>query len=494
MHTTLFCWLGRTDIRASLGQEEGLGPIASAVTEYEFTSIQILTNYPPKESASFVEWLAGKTSSPINIVHKELSSPTNFTDIYRAAVDVLNTAGDIARSFHLSPGTPAMAAVWIILAKTSFPATLIESSRQQGVQTVSFPFAISAEFIPSLLKQPDSKLEKLSASLPPETSEFKDIIHCGDTMKRVVLQARKAALRSVPILIEGESGTGKELFARAIHSGGPRAGKPFLAVNCGAIPAELVESELFGHIKGAFTGATKDRKGHFEEADGGTVFLDEIGELPKAAQVKLLRVLQEGEVVKVGASHPVKVDVRIVAATNRDLLKEATEGRFRTDLFYRLAVAMLKLPPLRQREGDLSLLIDSLVAQVNNESVHEPGYRDKKISASAKNILLQHPWPGNVRELLNTIRRMAIWSEEEQLTSQDAKDAIIQQPPINEGILARPINRGVDLPEIMKEVAGHYLERAMAETNNNKTKAAMLLGLSNYQTLTNWLKKYGIKS
>lgn len=490
MRTTLFCWLGRTDIRASLGQEDGLGPIASAAKAYDFAEIRIISNYQPEESEPYTAWLRSMTPTPVVLAHKTLTSPTNFAEIYCAAKEELEQAAATGRTYHLSPGTPAMAAVWIILSKTTFPATLIESSREQGVKPVSLPFELAAEFIPTFLKQPDSTLKKLSATLPPVTPEFQDIIHCGESMQRVVLQARKVALRSVPVLIEGESGTGKELFARAIHSGGPRESQPFIAVNCGAIPSELVESELFGHIKGAFTGAAKDRKGHFEEAEGGTIFLDEIGELPKAAQVKLLRVLQEGEVVKVGSSHPVKVNVRIIAATNRDLLIEATEGRFRSDLFYRLAVTILKLPPLRQREGDLSLLIDSLMEQVNKDSVLEPGYKDKKISASAKNILLQHAWPGNVRELLNTIRRMAIWSEDEVLTEQDAQDAIIQHPVANQGILSRPIDNGIDLPEIMKEVGSHYLERAMTAANGNKTKAAKLLGLPSYQTLTNWLKKY----
>jgi transcriptional regulator with PAS, ATPase and Fis domain len=186
-------------------------------------------------------------------------------------------------------------------------------------------------------------------------------------MDRLIQRARRVAIRNVSVLIEGESGTGKELLARAIHRASPRKDRPFIAVNCGAIPAELVESELFGHEKGAFTGATQQRTGHFEAADGGTLFLDELGELPGPAQVKLLRTLQEGEVVRLGSSKPTKVDVRIIAATNRTLTEEIASGRFREDLFYRLAVAVLKLPPLRERSGDLGVLIDHLLAQVNRE-------------------------------------------------------------------------------------------------------------------------------
>ena len=191
-------------------------------------------------------------------------------------------------------------------------------------------------------------------------------------MVRLVEKAQQVALRNVPVLLEGESGTGKELFARAIHQHSPRRDEPFIAVNCGAIPQNLVESELFGHEKGAFTGANAPRKGHFESAHGGTLFLDEIGELPKDMQVRLLRVLQEGEVVRLGASRPISLDVRIVAATNRTLIEEVGEGRFREDLFYRIAVAYLKLPPLRERPGDLGLLIDHLIEQINRESEEQP--------------------------------------------------------------------------------------------------------------------------
>ena len=194
--------------------------------------------------------------------------------------------------------------------------------------------------------------------MPDEAPEFNDIIHRSEVMQRVILKARRIAPRSIPVLIEGESGTGKELFARAIHDASPRKEKPFVAINCGAIPAELVESELFGHEKGAFTGANTARAGHFEAAHQGTIFLDEIGELPKGMQVKLLRTVQEGEVKRIGATQARKVDIRIIAATNRNLIDEVAAGNFREDLFYRLAVAVIKLPPLRERAGDVSLLID----------------------------------------------------------------------------------------------------------------------------------------
>ena len=315
-------------------------------------------------------------------------------------------------------------------------------------------------------------------------------------MQRVVLKARRIAPRSIPVLIEGESGTGKELFARAIHDASPRKDKPFVAINCGAIPAELVESELFGHEKGAFTGATAARVGHFEAAHQGTIFLDEIGELPKEMQVKLLRTVQEGEVKRIGATKARQVDIRIIAATNRNLIDEVAAGSFREDLFYRLAVAVIKLPPLRERDGDVSLLIDQFLERINQESGNEPGYKQKKISASARNILLQHSWPGNVRELQNTLTRAAVWSVDEELGEEDIREALLPVPAAGKGkelILNQPLGEGINLPEIMKTVAVHYLERGLAETHGNKTKAAEILGLPSYQTLTNWLKKYGLE-
>jgi transcriptional regulator with PAS, ATPase and Fis domain len=272
-----------------------------------------------------------------------------------------------------------------------------------------------------------------------------------------------------------------------------RKKRPFIAINCGAIPSELLESELFGHEKGAFTGADRLRKGYFESADGGTLFLDEIGELPFFAQVKLLRVLQEGEVIRIGSSIPHKIDVRIIAATNRNLLEEIESKNFRADLFYRLAVAILKLPPLRDRSGDMGPLTDHFLEQINRENKDELGYKYKKISSDARNIMLQYSWPGNVRELMNTLQRAVIWSEEDILQAEDIRDAMV--PLITKSatdILNHPLGKGFNLPELISNISKHYLCRALAEAGNNKTKAAKLVGLPSYQTLTNWLRKYDL--
>jgi len=500
MKDVLLTWIGRTDLKAAEKDSKvGLGPIAQAIESRHFEHAYFLNNYPDDETSKYVCWIKSHSDVPISLHNVKLTSPTDFGEIYQSAVAIIEEAllahGKKSNlTFHLSPGTPAMAAVWILLAKTRYPAGLIESSLEQGVKTVSIPFDISADFIPALLQKSDERLERLSVGLPPETPEFKHIIHRSLQMQRVVAKARLIAMRSVPVLIEGESGTGKELLARAIHRASPRHDKPFIAVNCGAIPSELVESEFFGHKKGSFTGSTQDRKGYFEAAKGGTLFLDEIGELPLLAQVKILRVLQEKEVVRVGDTQPIIVDVRIIAATNRNLVQEVSSSRFRADLYYRLAVAVLLLPPLREREGDLSLLIDHFLDQINTESKGEPGYINKKLSAGARNIMLSYPWPGNARELFNVIHRALVWSSDEKITEDDIRE-ILPLSQVSESMepVKCSLKNGINLPEILANITREHLVLALKETDGNKTKAAKLLGLPNYQTFTNWLEKYGVR-
>ena len=239
------------------------------------------------------------------------------------------------------------------------------------------------------------------------TLTFRDIITRNSRMQAVLRTAEKAAASLIPVLVEGESGVGKELIARAIHGSGERRAKPFIAVNCGAIPDNLVESTLFGHEKGAFTGATDRHVGKFVEASGGTLFLDEVGELPPAAQVKLLRAIQEGQVDPVGGKKPIKVDVRIISATNRNLIADVKNGRFREDLFYRLHVFPITVPPLRERPEDIADLVRHFLIRF----AAEEGKRIRAVTGEALSLLNAHPWPGNVRQLENAVFRAVVLAD-----------------------------------------------------------------------------------
>lgn len=252
--------------------------------------------------------------------------------------------------------------------------------------------------------------EKLSMPLA-----FDEVVGSAPKFRAALAIAAKAARARVPVLIEGESGVGKEVVADAIHTASPRAKKPIIRVNCGAIPANLVESELFGHEKGAFTGAFERKIGRFQEADGGTLFLDEVGEMPFDAQVKLLRVLQSGEVHPVGARHAREVDVRVIAATNKTLLHEVEAGRFREDLYYRLNVVQVTIPPLRERVGDIPALARHLMARI----AEQPGLRQQGITDDAIALLSSYSWPGNVRQLQNALFRAAVLCDCDALTRAD---------------------------------------------------------------------------
>jgi transcriptional regulator with PAS, ATPase and Fis domain len=502
MQRVLVAWVGVTDLYGPENEAKGdLGPLAQAIASREFERVVLLEYFskPIHQDMlpTFVSWLSKRTDAPIETRTATLRGPTDFRGIYESAQQTCShiraTSANSRMVFHLSSGSPPMAAVWMLLGKTIFPAELIESSREQGVKTADIPFDLAVEFIPELLKGSDEKLRDQSTADSPTAPGFEDIIHRSQSMLRLLQRARRVAVHNVPVLIEGESGTGKELLAKAIHRASPRRNKPFIVVNCGAIPDGLVEAELFG-IEGKTATDVSARQGYFEAADEGTLFLDELGELPLSVQVKLLRVLQEHEVTRVGSRTPKKIDVRVVAATNRDIIREIEAGKFREDLFYRLAVAVLKLPPLRERYGDVGLLIDELLKAVNADNASVPGFSSKKLSAGARNLLLAHPWPGNVRELMLTLRRAAIWSDGSIISADDVRDSLLPIPHAqHQDVLGRPLGDGFNLKDLLKEVAQHYLVRAGAEADGNKTRTAELVGAKSYQTLTNWLRKYEVE-
>ena len=297
---------------------------------------------------------------------------------------------------------------------------------------------------------------------------FAGIIGRDPKMLELFDTIREVTEVHVPVLIQGESGTGKELVAAAIHDEGPLVDKPFVPVNCGALPEGVLESELFGHVKGAFTGAVRDRKGRFELADGGTIFLDEIGEIPGSTQVKLLRVLQEGIFQRVGGEEDIKVDVRVISATNKDLAKEVAEGRFREDLYYRLCVVPVYLPPLRERRNDIPILAEHLL----KKAVTGTGHDDITLSSEALDIMMDYDWPGNVRELENAIQHALVKCRDnvllpEHLPSNILKITMVAQLRPKKARKQRKYK--LDIERVWK---------TLAETGGNKIEAAHKLGVS----------------
>lgn len=520
----LVSWIGHTDLRcmaAALPEKkksefleligvatqagDEFGPLRTLINAESFDEIILLSNYPNSCNRAYEKWVG----VPVKIVSVELPVPTDYAQIYRVADGVLADvrrrvdAQEAELCFHLSPGTPAMAAVWLLLGKSRYPATLYQTFRGKAAKA-TIPFDITLDVVPELLRNPDAHLQHLAAQGPAEIAGFEQIAGDSRAIRLAVGRAKRAAVRGVPILLLGESGTGKEMFARAIHESSPRRSGNFVAVNCAAISRELLESELFGHVKGAFTGADANRAGAFQQADGGTLFLDEVGECDLAMQAKLLRVLQplpeQGPCSRVfrrvGDTKDTTADVRVIAATNRDLLAAVSAQAFREDLYYRLAVISIKLPPLRDRRGDIPSITERLLSQINRQfSKEEPGYVHKSISDAAIAFVKRHPWPGNVRQLFNALVQAAVMSESDVIERHDIEAALAELPgsaPASTDPLEKPLGADFNLETHLNDIHRHYLRRAMVESNGVKTRAARLLGIENYQTLDAQLKRLNV--
>ncbi len=312
---------------------------------------------------------------------------------------------------------------------------------------------------------------------------FDNFIGVSDAMKEVFSLIRQVADTTSTVLITGESGTGKELVARAIHAQSSRKNNPFVTVNCGALPETLLESELFGYMKGAFTGAVANRQGLFEAANGGTIFLDEISATTPALQIKLLRVLQEREFKRVGGTADIRVDVRVIAASNKDLPGEVARGTFREDLYYRLNVIPINLPPLRERKDDIPHLVEYfLKKKASGRSV-------KSLTPEALKILISYRWPGNVRELENVVERLSIMSSGDAIGSEHIPDAMRNFAPSPELVPLDIPDDGLDLEGLMRNAERTLLHKALQRTQGNKTEAAKLLGLS-FRSFRHKLQKY----
>jgi two-component system response regulator AtoC len=362
----------------------------------------------------------------------------------------------------------------------------IEAVQRGAYDYLAKPFQPSEVSLVIRKAREREQLRRKSALLQREVQHVvgrRPIVAASSAMMELLEVLERAAEYKATVLVTGESGTGKEVLARAIHTQSPRADEAFVAVNCGAIPENLLESELFGHSRGAFTGADRARRGLFVEAHGGTLFLDEIGELPPALQVKLLRVLQEEEVRPVGESKPRSVDVRIIAATSRNLEEEIAQGGFREDLYYRLDVIRLAVPPLRERREDIPVLVDHFIEHFRNEL----GRAVRGIHDEALDRLTRYAWPGNVRELENVIERAMILTDNDRITLADLPSAVADA----QGEASRaPLD--MNLRRARQRFEAEFIRKALASVNGNRTHAAKLLEIS-HRALLYKIKEYGLR-
>ncbi len=378
----------------------------------------------------------------------------------------------------------------IIITAQNTMANTIEAMKLGAFDYVAKPFDLEAvsRLVQRVLEMPPAASD--APRLTAETRQRFEIIGTTPAMQEIFKTIGRVAATDATVLIQGESGTGKELIARAIHSHSARAQGPFIALNCSAVPRDLLESELFGHERGAFTGATEQRPGVFEVASDGTLFLDEIGDMPLELQVKLLRVLQERELTRLGSREVIHVNCRIVAATNQDLARAVRENRFREDLLFRLRVVPITVPPLRQRRGDIPALIDYFVQKVNREA----DTRVAGVSAEARAALCKHDWPGNVRELENTLLRAAVLAPGPTLMPHDLALAAAEPAPARHDDLSLEEVVRLKLAEyfrqtgdvdpanlytlIMERVERPLIELTLERTRGNQLRAASILGIN----------------
>jgi len=342
---------------------------------------------------------------------------------------------------------------------------------------------LSLERLLVLLRNASETLALRSENRRLQGTWSASIVGRSPAVQKLLREIQMAGPTPARVLIQGENGTGKELVARALHAAGPRSAMPFVAVNCSAIPEELIESELFGHERGAFTGATQARRGRFEEAHRGTLFLDEIADMSSRAQTKLLRALQEGEIQRVGGNRTIRVDVRVLAATNQDLAERVREGHFREDLYFRLAVVPITVPSLRERKEDLPLLIEHFTAEITREI----GGRAKHFSGGAKGLFQQYDFPGNVRELRNLIERLLIMTPGTSIGPEHVRAALPSS------VTQAPATENSRLSDAVREFERQTIEAALAESSGSMTRAAAKLGLERSH-LYKKMKKLGCRT
>ena len=409
-------------------------------------------------------------------VHSRLSADVAILDLFLPGISGIETLSRLRQS---DPSLPCV----VITAHASVPSA-VEAMRSGAFHYVAKPFdnddlvltierALEHRHLSTRVRQLE---EDLSAR-----SEFTSIVGRSEAIQQVLRRLAKVASTDATVLLSGETGTGKELAARCLHRGSARASGTFIAINCAAIPSPLAEAELFGHVRGSFTDARTDRAGRFEQANGGTLFLDELGDLALDLQGKLLRVLQEHEVCRIGAEHPIRVDVRVIAASNRDLAQEVAAGRFRHDLFFRLNVVEVRMPSLRERREDLPLLVSHLLDLINAEC------RTKIVGVQAEVLerFRRYQWPGNVRELANVLRHAVIMAEEPVLQLGDLPDYLTNSQP--DAVLA--VDAGQTLEKVLAATERRLLEATLERFRGNQTAAAQALGIDR-RTLYSKLRQY----
>jgi DNA-binding NtrC family response regulator len=377
----------------------------------------------------------------------------------------------------------------IVLTGTTAVTTAVEAMKQGAADYVTKPFEVEALRIRvrQILERRalEREVEQLRARVEGQ-ERLGDLLGTGEVMQQVFATLRRAAQSKATVLIRGESGTGKELAARALHSLGPRSRGPFVAVNCAGIPETLIESELFGHERGAFTDAVERRIGRFEAASGGTLFLDEVGELAPAMQPKLLRALQERRIERIGGNTPIEVDVRVIAATHRDLERDVAAGRFRADLFYRLHVVPIELPPLRERREDIRRLAQHFLERARAEAGRGP----QRIERDALAALERYPWPGNVRELENAIERAVALAEGESIGLEDLPRPVVEAAR-SETLREAVVSGRLGLEDATARFERELIEQALERADWNQTRAAEQLGITR-RALKLKMDRYGL--
>lgn len=488
MTQIVFSWIGETDLKGF--EQKFSGPIEGFLSSGVVTAKNcfLLYSYSKKRVKPYLQDLADRfpqqTITPVSL---HLANPTSYAEIFPLVQQLLTEQMDLTvhhvaqLNFFISPGTPTMQTIWVLLAKTQFPA-VCWSGYQDQYTVVDLPFNIQVEYLEKAKRRADDRLNEVfeNKALP---KSFEQIHAQSAIMKEQIQKAFRLSKHNVPVLILGPTGSGKEVFARSIHQAGLQQAGSFVAVNCGALPKDLAESILFGHKRGAFTGATSDQEGLIRQAHQGTLFLDEIGELTLDLQVKLLRVLQEKSFRPIGAKADENSEFRLIAATHRDLLSRVEEGSFREDLFYRIAVGVIQLPALIERAEDIELLTHHLLDSVNSELRDQPGYISKNISQDVIKVIKNHDWPGNIRELRTTLQRVCAWSDEPMIDAATFSDAIIKRPLKSDAVSLKDISQGIDLDKEISKIQQAYIASAELLTGGQITKMAQLLGFKNHQTL-----------